>query len=97
MGTHPYSRSLLFAGLMALSAPTLAAQAPLALVPLRMEQVMSPSQLEQAGLTRLTREQRLALDAWLTRYSAELRRDADRRSDIMVTAASTERRPPSWA
>jgi hypothetical protein len=50
------------------------AQSSLVLTPLRMDQVMTPAQLEHAGLGRLTREQRLVLDAWLTRYSAELRR-----------------------
>jgi len=54
------------------------AQAPLALVPLRMDQVMTSAQLERTGIGNLTREQRLTLDAWLTRYSAELRREVAR-------------------
>jgi hypothetical protein len=53
-------------------------QAPLALVPLRMDQVMTSAQLERAGIGSLTHEQRLALDAWLTRYSAEVRREVAR-------------------
>jgi hypothetical protein len=92
MRSHRFPLLLSSAAVLALSTPTLAAQAPLALVPLRMDQVMSRSQLEQAGLTRLTGEQRLVLDAWLTRYSAELTHGDDGpAADVMVTEASTER------
>ncbi|HEX6052603.1 MAG TPA: hypothetical protein VFZ21_25235 [Gemmatimonadaceae bacterium] len=92
MSMHWFPLTLSSAAVLALSPVPLTAQEPLALVPLRMEQVMSPSQLEQAGLTRLTREQRLALDAWLTRYSAELTYGDDPRTDVVLRGVSAE--PP---
>lgn len=91
MSIHRFPWSLCYAAVLALSTPALAAQTPLALVPLRMDQVMSRLQLEQAGLSSLTGEQRLVLDAWLTRYSAEVRRGDAPAADIMETEASNER------
>ena len=45
-------------------------------VPIRASQVMSAADQQRIGVDRLTPEQRFALDAWLTRYSAELRANA---------------------
>jgi hypothetical protein len=59
---------------IACSAASLSAQAPLVLVPVRVDQVMSEAQQRQTGVYRLTPEQRIKLDGWLTRYSAELTR-----------------------
>ena len=47
-------------------------------VPIRASVVMSPADQKRIGVDRLTAEQRLALDVWLTRYSAELRANAFR-------------------
>lgn len=90
---HWFPSSLSSAAVLALSAAPLAAQAPLALVPLRMEQVMSPSRRLEAGLDRLTREQRLVLDAWLTRYTAELRNGEDG-SAAHATTLQASNEPP---
>lgn len=76
MTLHRLLVCLSTAGAIAGPATPLAAQSALVLVPLRMADVMSPADLERAGLENLTREQRLALDSWLTRYAAELRRSA---------------------
>ena len=47
-------------------------------VPIRASVVMSAADQQRIGVDRLTPEQRFALDAWLTRYSAELRANAFR-------------------
>jgi hypothetical protein len=47
-------------------------------VPIRASEVMSPADQKRIGVDRLTPEQRVALDVWLTRYSAELRANAFR-------------------
>ena len=47
-------------------------------VPIRASEVMSPADQKRTGVDRLTPEQRVALDVWLTRYSAELRANAFR-------------------
>ena len=49
------------------------AQDKLVLVPVRASEVMTAAQLQQTGVTSLTPQQRLMLDAFLTRYTAELR------------------------
>ena len=49
-------------------------------VPIRASQVMSPADQQRTGVDRLTSEQRVALDVWLTRYSAELRANAFRQT-----------------
>ena len=63
-------------------------------VPIRASQVMSAADQQRIGIDRLTPEQRFALDAWLTRYSAEVRANAFRepRSGATkpIAAASTE-------
>jgi hypothetical protein len=63
-------------------------------VPIRASQVMSAADQQRIGIDRLTPEQRFALDAWLTRYSAEVRANAFRepRSGAAkpIAAASTE-------
>ena len=69
---------------VALAATAMAAQSPLMLVPLRMDQVMSSDQLARTGLASLTPEQRLHLDAWLTRYTAELRQAMERSANTIA-------------
>jgi len=61
---------------IACSAPSLGAQGPLVFVPVRVNHVMSHTEQQRTGVASLTPAQRSALDAWLTRYSAELRRAA---------------------
>ena len=78
---------------LALGAPALAAQSPLMLVPLRMDQVMSSDQFARAGIARLTPEQRLHLDGWLTRYSAELRQALEHPATSVAGSAPLSVRP----
>jgi len=73
----------------------LTAQSPLMLVPLRMDQVMSPDQFARAGLARLTPEQRLHLDGWLTRYTAELRQAMERPTNAIAGSGRVTVRPAS--
>jgi len=47
-------------------------------VPIRASDVMSAADQQRIGIDHLTSEQRFALDAWLTRYSAEVRANAFR-------------------
>lgn len=61
---------------IACPAESVSAQGPLVLVPVRVNQVMSEAEQQRTGVARLTPAQRIALDGWLTRYSAELRRTA---------------------
>ena len=55
------------------SASSLNAQGSLVFIPVRVGEVMSQADQQHTGVASLTPEQRFALDAWLTRYSAELR------------------------
>ena len=68
-------------------------------VPIRASEVMSAADQQRIGIDRLTAEQRFAFDAWLTRYSAEVRANAFRepRSGAAkpIAAASTEESAPS--
>ena len=68
-------------------------------VPIRASQVMSAADQQRIGVDRLTPEQRFALDAWLTRYSAELRANAFRQpaagAGRSVAASSTEESAPT--
>ena len=68
-------------------------------VPIRASQVMSAADQQRIGVDRLTPEQRFALDAWLTRYSAELRANAFRQpaagAGRNVAASSTEQSAPT--
>jgi hypothetical protein len=57
----------------AATARSLGAQVKLVFVPIRVSEVMSPADQHRTGVDHLTPEQRFALDAWLTRYTAELR------------------------
>jgi len=70
-------------------------------VPIRATQVMSAADQQRIGIDRLTPEQRFALDAWLTRYSAELRANAFRQpaagTGRSIAAASSEESAPSEA
>jgi len=70
-------------------------------VPIRATQVMSAADQQRIGIDRLTPEQRFALDAWLTRYSAELRANAFRQPTAAagrrIAASSTEESAPSEA
>ena len=52
------------------------AQDKLVFAPVRASDVMSAADRQRTGVERLTPEQRFALDAWLTRYSAEIRGSA---------------------
>jgi len=92
MRTRLLVLSLSSAAAVALGATAIAAQSPLMLVPLRMDQLMSADQFARAGIARLTPEQRLHLDAWLTRYTAELRQ-AMERSDPIAGAGPVSMRP----
>ena len=51
-------------------------QDKLVFAPVRASDVMSAADRQRTGVKRLTPEQRFALDAWLTRYSAEIRGNA---------------------
>ena len=51
-------------------------QDKLVFAPVRASDVMSAADRQRTGVDRLTPEQRFALDAWLTRYSAEIRGSA---------------------
>ncbi|HEX5073774.1 MAG TPA: hypothetical protein VFW03_11235 [Gemmatimonadaceae bacterium] len=68
-------------------------------VPIRASQVMSAADQQRIGIDRLTPEQRFALDAWLTRYSAELRANAFRQpaapASRSIAASSTEESAPT--
>jgi hypothetical protein len=68
-------------------------------VPIRASEVMTAADQQRIGIDRLTAEQRFAFDAWLTRYSAEVRANAFRepRSGAAksIAAASTEESAPS--
>jgi len=68
-------------------------------VPIRATQVMSAADQQRIGIDRLTPEQRFALDAWLTRYSAEVRANAFRQpaaaAGPSVAASSTEESAPT--
>src|SRR5689334_18496199 len=68
-------------------------------VPIRASQVMSAADQQRIGIDRLTPDQRFALDAWLTRYSAELRANAFRQPPAgagrSVAASSTEESAPT--
>jgi len=72
-------------------ARSLGAQGQLVFVPVRVTEVMSPADRHRTGIDRLTPEQRFALDAWLTRYTAELRQaltsgpDRPTRAALMIT------------
>lgn len=70
-------------------------------VPIRTIQVMSAADQQRIGIDRLTPEQRFALDAWLTRYSAELRANAFRQpaaaTGRSIATSSTEESAPSEA
>lgn len=70
-------------------------------VPIRASQVMSAADQQRIGIDRLTPEQRFALDAWLTRYSAEVRANAFRQpaagAGRSVAASSTEESAPNEA
>ena len=54
----------------------LAQEDKLVFVPVRASEVMSAADRQRIGVDRLTPEQRLALNVWLTKYSAELRGSA---------------------
>jgi hypothetical protein len=72
-------RAALVCGVTAIAcaaSSTLAQQDKLVFVPIRASEVMSAADRQQIGVEGLTPEQRLALDVWLTRYSAELRASA---------------------
>src|SRR5688500_14372827 len=58
---------------LACASDSLGAQDRLMFIPVRAGEVMSPEDRDRTGVSRLTPEQRAALDVWLTRYSAELR------------------------
>jgi hypothetical protein len=58
---------------LACASEPLEAQDRLVFIPVRTGEVMSPEDRDRTGVSRLTSEQRAALDVWLTRYSAELR------------------------
>lgn len=59
------------------AAPNMPAQQDrLVFVPVRASEVMSAAERQRIGVDRLTPEQRLAFDVWLTKYSAELRAGA---------------------
>jgi len=67
-------------------------------IPIRASEVMSAADQQRIGLDRLTADQRFALDAWLTRYSAELRANAFRQpgsAGARPVAATTEESAPS--
>jgi len=70
-------------------------------VPIRATRVMSAADQQRIGIDRLTPEQRFALDAWLTRYSAELRANAFRQPAAgegqRIAASSTEESASSEA
>ena len=70
-------------------------------VPIRATRVMSAADQQRIGIDRLTPEQRFALDAWLTRYSAELRAHAFRQPAAgegqRIAASSTEESASSEA
>ena len=51
-------------------------QDKLVFAPVRASDVMSAADRQRTGVEHLTPEQRFALDAWLTRYSAEIRGSA---------------------
>src|SRR4030095_10757236 len=55
-------------------------KAKLIFVPIRASEVMSAADQQRIGIDGLTPEQRFALDAWLTRYSAEVPANAFRDS-----------------
>jgi hypothetical protein len=58
---------------LACASDSLGAQDRLMFIPVRAGEVMSPEDRDRTGVSRLTPEQRAALDVWLTRYSAEIR------------------------
>lgn len=100
--------SALVAASVACSAASLLAQDTpdqlkdkLIFVPIRATQVMSAADQQRIGIDHLTPEQRFALDAWLTRYSAELRANAFRQpaagAGRSIAASSTEESAPSEA
>ena len=93
MRTRLLVLSLSSAAAVALGARAMAAQSPLMLVPLRMDQVMSADQFTRAGLSRLTPEQRLHLDSWLTRYTAELRQAMEQSGNTIAGAGPVSARP----
>jgi hypothetical protein len=68
-------------------------------VPIRASEVMSAADQQRIGIDRLTPEQRFALDAWLTRYSAEVRANAFREprpgAARPIAAASSEESAPT--
>jgi hypothetical protein len=70
-------------------------------VPIRASEVMSAADQQRTGVDRLTAEQRFALDAWLTRYSAEVRANAFREPRAggarAIAASSTEESSPAEA
>ena len=61
---------------LASSAAAMHAQGTLVFVPVRASEVMSEFHQERIGISHLTPVQRTALDAWLTRYTAEVWRAA---------------------
>ena len=77
----------------------LAQQDKLVFVPIRASEVMSAADRQRIGVDGLTPEQRFALDAWLTRYSAEVRANAFRQpaaaAGPSVAASSTEESAPT--
>jgi hypothetical protein len=72
----------------AATARSLGAQAKLVFVPILVSEVMSPADQQRTGVDHLTPEQRFALDAWLTRYTAELRPEPS--DDDRAIAAETD-------
>ena len=67
-------------------------------IPVRASDVMSAADQQRIGLGGLTADQRFALDAWLTRYSAELRANSFRQPGSAAArpvAATTEESAPS--
>ena len=95
MRTRSLILSMSSAAALAWGGSPLAAQSPLMLVPLRMHEVMTPDQFARAGLGSLTPEQRLHLDGWLTRYSAELRQAVERPTKAIAGADRVTVRPAS--
>jgi hypothetical protein len=70
-------------------------------IPIRASDVMSAADQQRIGIDRLTADQRFALDAWLTRYSAELRANSFRQPGSAgarpVAATTEESAPPESA
>ena len=74
---------------LASSAAAMHAQGTLVFVPVRTSEVMSQFHQERIGISHLTPAQRTALDAWLTRYTAEVWRAAASASGQPRTPAAT--------